>query len=93
MPLKRARRTGSCVATPTGQVFRWHLRIMMQPGCDQGRGGEADLVRAKERADKHVTASADAAIDLNGDAPAKPVQHQRLLRFGKADLPRASPRA
>jgi len=22
---------GSCVATPTGQVFKWHLRIMMQP--------------------------------------------------------------
>ena len=22
---------GSWVATPTGQVFRWHLRIMMQP--------------------------------------------------------------
>ena len=30
-PVKRARRTGSCVAMPTEQVFRWHLRIMMQP--------------------------------------------------------------
>ena len=30
-PVKRARRTGSWVAMPTEQVFRWHLRIMMQP--------------------------------------------------------------
>ena len=30
-PAKRARSTGSCVAMPTGHVFRWHLRIMMQP--------------------------------------------------------------
>ena len=30
-PWKRARKTGSCVAMPTAQVFRWHLRIMMQP--------------------------------------------------------------
>jgi hypothetical protein len=30
-PSKRARRIGSCVATPTGQVFRWHFRIMMHP--------------------------------------------------------------
>src|SRR5690348_12971753 len=29
-PLNFARSTGSCVATPTGQVFRWHLRIMMR---------------------------------------------------------------
>ena len=24
-PLKRLRSTGSCVATPTGQVLRWHI--------------------------------------------------------------------
>ena len=35
-PLKRARSTGSCVATPTGQVLRWHLRIMMQPLATRG---------------------------------------------------------
>ena len=31
-----ARSTGSCVATPTGQVLRWHLRIMMQPAAIRG---------------------------------------------------------
>ena len=35
-PLKRLRSTGSCVATPTGQVLRWHLRIMMQPAAING---------------------------------------------------------
>ena len=30
-PLNRARSSGSCVAMPTGQVLRWHFRIMMQP--------------------------------------------------------------
>eukprot|EP01048_Picozoa_sp_COSAG05_P010217 COSAG05_NODE_886_length_6751_cov_151.638906_7_plen_52_part_00 len=31
LPWNLARSTGSWVAMPTGQVFRWHLRIMMQP--------------------------------------------------------------
>ena len=35
-PLNLARSTGSCVATPTGQVLRWHLRIMMQPSAISG---------------------------------------------------------
>ena len=30
------RSTGSCVAIPTGQVFKWHLRIMMQPRAIKG---------------------------------------------------------
>ena len=35
-PANRARSTGSCVAMPTGQVLRWHLRIMMQPIATSG---------------------------------------------------------
>jgi len=30
-PWKCFRSAGSCVAIPTEQVLRWHLRIMMQP--------------------------------------------------------------
>jgi hypothetical protein len=30
-PRKRLRSSGSWVAMPTGQVFRWQARIMMQP--------------------------------------------------------------
>ena len=35
-PWNLARSTGSCVATPTGQVLRWHFRIMMQPSATSG---------------------------------------------------------
>ena len=35
-PLKRLRSSGSCVAMPTGQVFRWQARIMMQPVAISG---------------------------------------------------------
>ena len=31
MPVNFARSAGSCVHTPTGQVFDWHCRTMMQP--------------------------------------------------------------
>ncbi len=30
-PVKSLRSSSSWVATPTGQVLRWHLRIMTQP--------------------------------------------------------------
>ncbi len=90
LPWNRARSTGSCVATPTGQVLRWHLRIMMQPAAIKRRGGEAELVGAEQRADDHVTPGADAAVDLDGDAAAQAVEHEGLLGLGKADLPRAS---
>ncbi len=56
-------------------------------GGDQRRGGEAELVGAEQRADQHVAAGADAAVDLHGDAAAQAVQHQRLLGLGEADLP------
>ena len=36
LPENFLRSTGSCVATPTGQVLRWHLRIMMQPCTTSG---------------------------------------------------------
>ena len=57
-------------------------------GGDQRRGGEAELVGAQQRADHHVAPGAQPAIDLHRDAAAQAVQHQRLLRFGQADLPR-----
>ena len=92
-PVKRLRSTGSCVATPTGQVLRWHLRIMMQPAAIKRRGGEAEFVGAEQRADHHVAPGAEAAVDLHHDAAAQPLAHQRLVGFGKADFPRASRRA
>ena len=87
-PVKRLRSTGSWVATPTGQVLRWHLRIMMQPAAIKRRGGEAEFVGAKERADHHVAAGADAAVHLHGNPSAQPVGDQRLMGLGEPDLPR-----
>ena len=63
---------------------------MMQPGGDQRRGGEAELVGAEQRADGDVAPGADAAVDLHRDAAAQVVEEQRLLGLGEADLPRAA---
>ena len=60
---------------------------MMQPDDDQGRGGEADLVRTQEQGDCYVAARAHASVRLHGDAPAQSVQHQGLVGLGQADLP------
>ena len=62
-------------------------------GRDQRRGREAEFVGAEQRADHHVAPGADAAVDLHGNAPAQPVDHQRLMGFGEADFPWASRRA
>ena len=35
-PVNFFRSSGSCVATPTGHVLRWHFRIMMQPSAISG---------------------------------------------------------
>ena len=57
---------------------------------DQRRGGEAELIGAEQRADDDVAPGADAAVDLHGDAAAQALRDQRLVRFGKPDLPRAA---
>ena len=44
------------MATPTGQVFRWHLRIMMQPSAISGAVREAELLGAEQGGDHHVAA-------------------------------------
>ncbi len=36
LPAKRSRSTGSCVAMPTGHVFRWQARIITQPDATSG---------------------------------------------------------
>ena len=36
LPVNRARSSGFCVATPTGQVSRWQTRIMTQPETTSG---------------------------------------------------------
>ena len=62
-------------------------------GRDQRRGGEAEFVGAQQCADHDVASGAEAAVDLDHDAAAQPLAHQRLVGFGKPDFPWASPRA
>ena len=87
-PLKRLRSSGSCVAMPTGQVFRWQTRIMTQPGDDERRGGEAEFFGAHERRDHDVAPGLHLAVNLDDDAVAQTVHAQHLLRLGEAELPR-----
>ena len=88
LPANFARSSGSCVATPTGQVFRWHLRIMMQPRRHQRRRGEAELLGAEQRAEHDVAPGLELPVDLQAHAAAQPVHHQHLLRLGEPELPR-----
>ena len=89
-PMKRLRSTGSWVATPTGQVLRWHLRIMMQPAAISGAVAKPNSSAPSSAPIDDVAPGADAAVDLHGDAAAQPVRHQRLVGLGEADLPRAA---
>ena len=52
------------------------------------RGREAELLGAEQRRDHHVAAGLELAVDLHDDAVAQPVEQQRLLRLGEAELPR-----
>ena len=53
---------------------------------NQRRRGEAEHFGAEARSNGHVHAVAQAAVGLKRHAPAKPIEHQRLVRLGNAEL-------
>ena len=55
---------------------------------DQGRRGEAELLRAEEGADDHVAAGLHLAVHLDGDARPQVVHQQDLVRLGDPQFPR-----
>ena len=55
---------------------------------DQRRGGEAEFVGAEQGTDDHIASGFHLSVDLHRDAAAQAIQHQCLLRFGQAELPR-----
>ena len=57
---------------------------------NQRRGGKTEFIRTQQRANGDIAPGAQSAIHLHGNPTTQPVQHQSLLRFGKADLPRRS---
>ncbi len=89
-PLKRSMSAGSWVAMPTGQVLRWHLRIMMQPSTTSGAVAKPISSAPRSAGHDHVAPRLHLPVGLHGDAPAEPVQHQGLLGLGEADLPGAA---
>ena len=60
---------------------------------DERRGREAELLRAEQRRDDDVATRLQLAVDLHHDAVAQPVQQERLLGLGQAELPRRTRRA
>ena len=55
---------------------------------DHQRGGrEPVLLGAQQRGDDHVAAGLQLAVGLHDDPVAEPVQDERLLRLGQAELP------
>ena len=55
---------------------------------DQRGGREAELLRAEQRGDDHVAAGLQLAVGLHDDPVPQPVEQQRLLGLGQAELPR-----
>ena len=51
-PANLARSSSSCVAIPTGQVFLWHLRIMMHPIVISGAVERPPLLGAQQGHDE-----------------------------------------
>ena len=50
--------------------------------------GKAEFIGAQDAADHHVASGLHLTISLNSHAAAQTVEHQRLLRFRKPQLPR-----
>ena len=49
----------------------------------QRSGGEAEFIRAQQRADHHIATGFHLAVGLHADTATQAVQHQRLLGFGQ----------
>ena len=90
LPLNRDRSSGFWVATPDRAGVEVADPHHDAAGHHQWRGGEAEFLGAEQRRDDDVAGGAHAAVALHGDPVAQPVEHQRLLGVGEADLPRGS---
>ena len=86
-PVNFLRSSGSCVATPTGQVLRWQTRIMMQPTATSGAVEKPNSSAPSSAPDDHVAAGLQLAVGLDDDAAAQVVEQQHLVRLGQAQLP------
>ena len=56
----------------------------------QRRRGKAKLIGTEQGGDGHIATCFHLPIGLHTNAVSEPIHHQRLLRFGQSNLPRAS---
>ncbi len=63
---------------------------MMQPDTTSGARREAVLLGTEQRRDDDVPAGLELAVGLHHDPVAQPVEQQRLLGLGEAELPGAA---
>ena len=87
LPLNLARSSGFWVAMPTGQVSRWQTRIMMQPETTSGAVAKPYSSAPSSAPMTTSRPGLQLPVDLDDDAVAQPVDQQRLLRLGQAELP------
>ena len=88
VPVNRFLSSGSWVAMPTGQVFRWQTRIMMQPVATSGAVEKAKSSAPSRARHGDVAARLELAVGLQDDTPAQPVLDEDLLGLGDTELPR-----
>ena len=87
LPVKFLRSCGSCVATPTGQVFRWHTRIMMQPSATSGAVAKPNSSAPSKAAMTTSRPVFKLPVGFHHDPAAQVVQQQRLMGFRQAQFP------
>ncbi len=68
LPVNLARSRSSWVQTPTGQVFEWHWRTMMQPIATRAERADAELLGAEDRGDDDVAPGLEPAVGAQLDA-------------------------
>ena len=87
-PANRLRSSGSCVATPTGQVLRWQARIITQPIATSGAVANPNSSAPSRAPTTTSRPGLELPVHLDHDPAAQVVHEQDLVRLGEAQLPR-----
>lgn len=78
-PVKRRRSSGSCVATPTGQVFQMTHSHHDAPENHQRSGCKTELLGPEEGRDDDVAACLQLAIRLQGHTAPEIIENEHLV--------------
>jgi hypothetical protein len=81
------RSRGSWVATPTGQVFKWHTRIITQPSVTSGAVANPNSSAPSSAATTTSRPGLQLPVGLDHDPAAQVVQEQGLVGLGQPEFP------